>query len=342
VKGRLVQVIGIIWVVVLVSGTLACGRGTSEFGGQLDTGQPGSAEGISPAGGPGGAATDTSPRLTPDMAATASPSPETTSPAVASPTLASAPATVESLPSRTGTLSPEAGNEGNAGEPLPPSATFPAETLPAPTATVAAETGERIHIVAAGENLYQIGLRYGLSWVAIAEYNGLTNPDQISVGQELRIPPSPTPAPEGATPEAAAPPASDPIMAAGSDTSAPVSGGASGEGVVITAAIAVHQVVPGDTLYSISARYNISWAQIAEANGLSSPNQIVAGQALKIPGDKPGPAPSFTHQVHAGESLARIAGQYGVTLSDLAETNGLSAPYIIYRGQVLVIPEKSD
>jgi LysM repeat protein len=40
--------------------------------------------------------------------------------------------------------------------------------------------------------------------------------------------------------------------------------------------------------------------------------------------------------------LARIAGQYGVTLSDLAETNGLSAPYIIYRGQVLVIPEKSD
>jgi LysM repeat protein len=50
-------------------------------------------------------------------------------------------------------------------------------------------TGERIHIVQAGENLYRIGLIYGLTIEELATYNGMTNPDVLDVGQELRIPP---------------------------------------------------------------------------------------------------------------------------------------------------------
>ncbi len=82
-----------------------------------------------------------------------------------------------------------------------PDAAAPTEPPPA-TATPAASptaAGERIHVVQPGENLYRIGLQYGLSWVAIAEYNGITNPDAISAGQELRIPPSPTATAESAT-----------------------------------------------------------------------------------------------------------------------------------------------
>jgi LysM repeat protein len=48
--------------------------------------------------------------------------------------------------------------------------------------------GERTHTVAAGENLYRIALSYGLTWQELAAYNGITNPDALSVGQVLRIP----------------------------------------------------------------------------------------------------------------------------------------------------------
>ena len=78
--------------------------------------------------------------------------------------------------------------------PLPAEATT--EPQPSPTPEVPPnEAGDIIHVVQPGENLYRIGLKYGLSWVAIAEYNGLANADAITVGQELRIPPVPTPTP---------------------------------------------------------------------------------------------------------------------------------------------------
>lgn len=51
-------------------------------------------------------------------------------------------------------------------------------------------TGEQIHIVQAGENLFRIALRYGTTVDALVEYNNLANPDQLEVGQEIRIPPS--------------------------------------------------------------------------------------------------------------------------------------------------------
>jgi LysM repeat protein len=71
--------------------------------------------------------------------------------------------------------------------PTPPATRDSPPATPTPT-----PGGELTHVVQAGENLYRIGLLYGLSWVAIAEYNGITDPNTITVGQELRIPPSPT------------------------------------------------------------------------------------------------------------------------------------------------------
>ena len=52
---------------------------------------------------------------------------------------------------------------------------------------------ERIHIVQSGENLYRIGLVYGVTIEALAAYNALENPDVLDVGQEIRIPPESTP-----------------------------------------------------------------------------------------------------------------------------------------------------
>lgn len=62
------------------------------------------------------------------------------------------------------------------------------DTEPQPGDTVDEETGDILHTVQQGENLFRIALRYGVSWKALAAYNGITNPDAIRVGQIIRIP----------------------------------------------------------------------------------------------------------------------------------------------------------
>lgn len=42
-------------------------------------------------------------------------------------------------------------------------------------------------------------------------------------------------------------------------------------------------VQEGDTLYSISAKFNIDLASLVEANNLSDPNDIQVGQELTLP-----------------------------------------------------------
>jgi LysM repeat protein len=55
-----------------------------------------------------------------------------------------------------------------------------------PTATV---VGTRTHTVRAGENLFRIALRYGLTTEELARANGITNPSLIFPNQVLVIPP---------------------------------------------------------------------------------------------------------------------------------------------------------
>jgi LysM repeat protein len=174
-----------------------------------------------------------------------------------------------------------------------------------------AATEEQIHVIRAGENLYQIGLQYGISWVTLAEYNNLANPNDIEAGQTLRIPPA----------------------GGGEDD-----GDAGDDGDDDVAEEVLYVVQFGDTLNIIGARYGVSWVQIAEANGIVNPNQIFAGQTLKIPVDSPGPQPEFTHVVEPGETLYLISLQYGVAWPAIAEANSLTAPYVIYYGQSLIIP----
>ncbi len=175
-----------------------------------------------------------------------------------------------------------------------------------------------VHMVVAGENLYRIGLQYGISYIALAEFNGISNVDQVTVGQELQIPPA-EPAEEGATADdiAAAPtaeatatvtptPAVAPTAApteTAAETSATPEPGAEPTISATPTAERTHTVQPGENLYRISQEYGVNWALIAEANGLISPNQLTVGQVLKIPTNAPGPASA----VHPPGAQRRIA-----------------------------------
>lgn len=199
-------------------------------------------------------------------------------PAAPTPTAANGPAPTETAPAATEEQATPEDGEGEEDEsprpgdeeptPEDDEATPEEEATPEPTAeateestaeptaeataepTQEAEAGEeRVHVVQAGENLYRIGLQYGISWTVLAEYNNIANPNRVEVGQQIRIPPT-----EGAAPDA---------------TPAPS---------------VTHVVQAGETLFIISQQYGVSWPDIAEANNLAPPYTIQAGQELTIPG----------------------------------------------------------
>ena len=65
------------------------------------------------------------------------------------------------------------------------------QVLKIPTAgtPLTAPAGETTYVVQPGDNLFRIGLRFGMSHTYLAQYNGIANPALIYVGQVLRIPP---------------------------------------------------------------------------------------------------------------------------------------------------------
>jgi hypothetical protein len=60
-------------------------------------------------------------------------------------------------------------------------------SLPLMTAQAATQCAAR-HTVLRGENLFRIGLRYGIQWPAIASANGIADPRTLRAGQVLCIP----------------------------------------------------------------------------------------------------------------------------------------------------------
>ncbi|MDX2144646.1 MAG: LysM peptidoglycan-binding domain-containing M23 family metallopeptidase [Rhodospirillaceae bacterium] len=91
-------------------------------------------------------------------------------------------------------------------------------------------------------------------------------------------------------------------------------------------------VQAGDTLFSVSRRYNVPTKAIIARNGLQPPYELTVGQQLILD-------PTLTHKVEAGDTLSKIARQYGVEMRLIAEANDIAAPYVIKIGQELWIPD---
>jgi LysM repeat protein len=181
-------------------------------------------------------------------------------------------------------------------------------TLFALAAPALAQEGTVVHVVQAGENLYRIALRYGVTVDAVAAANGLSDTRHIHVGQSLIIP-------------TASSPANLPASTSG-----------------------VHIVQAGENLYRIALRYGLTTNALAAANGIVNASRIYAGQQLTIPGapsDTPPPAPppasGQTYTVQRGDTLSSIALRHGVSMWALAQANGIQNPAVIYVGQTLAI-----
>lgn len=101
-----------------------------------------------------------------------------------------------------------------------------------------------IHTVAPGESLWAIAQKYDVLMEDLLRWNELPNPDALGIGQNIRV-------------------------------KAPV------EEVIETKAISSHKVAPGETLYAISRKYEMTVDELMELNQLNSTNLDV-GDTLKV------------------------------------------------------------
>ena len=113
-----------------------------------------------------------------------------------------------------------------------------------------AQADSIVHIVKPGENLYRIGLLYGVDWRSIMAANGLSS-TAIYPGETLSIP--------GAAPVAPPAPAAPAITTA-------------------------YVVQPSDSLWLIARKFGLTVDALMAANPRANPDWIYPGQILSIPG----------------------------------------------------------
>ena len=98
----------------------------------------------------------------------------------------------------------------------------------------------------------------------------------------------------------------------------------------------------GDTLYSLSRRFNTTVEAIVALNGLEDASSIAVGQVLRIVGmSVPAPGPGPEYIVQPGDTLYSIARKYNTTVEAIQRANGIVNPWYISVGQRLVIPPGS-
>lgn len=93
----------------------------------------------------------------------------------------------------------------------------------------------------------------------------------------------------------------------------------------------VHNVVGGDTLWSVAQRYRILMPDIIAYNNLQEPFRLSVGQRLRLP-------PPQEYRVRSGDTLYTVSRIFGVSLNDLARINNIGPPYAVRHGQVLKLP----
>ncbi|MGH8497177.1 MAG: LysM peptidoglycan-binding domain-containing protein [Gammaproteobacteria bacterium] len=112
-----------------------------------------------------------------------------------------------------------------------------------------------------------------------------------------------------------------------------------------------HQIVRGDTLSTIAARYGASIQDLVDLNGLRSRHSIRAGQVLRLPAAGAAPVlavasavppPDGVYVVRRGDSLSSIARHFDLSENELLAWNALPDRNRLAVGQKLRLAVPPD
>ena len=147
-----------------------------------------------------------------------------------------------------------------------------------------------VYQVQAGDTMTSIARQFGVEVAALASTNAIQDSNAISVGAELIIPDLPTAFVAAAravattSPMPTAPPTPRPTPTpTARPTATAIRAAPSPTPTSASSAAGVYVVQPGDTLYSIAARFGVTPAALQATNQLASADRIFVGQRLAIP-----------------------------------------------------------
>src|SRR5438132_4307436 len=177
-------------------------------------------------------------------------------------------------------------------------------TISVAGAVLVGSGGAGYHVVHPGDSLSGLAARNHTTVKALADANGIRDPNMIRIGQRLVIP-----GPDGTAPAAAK--------------------GAPG----------THIIQRGESLAQIAAAAHTTVAYLAAVNGMVDIHKLYVGAQLKLSGSTARPTGGGgVYVVKSGDSLAKIAAKFHTTVNALAKANGIKNANLVRIGARLNVP----
>ena len=174
------------------------------------------------------------------------------------------------------------------------------------TSSNSSSSNPTTYTVQSGDTLSGIAQKFGVTVQELCDWNNISNPNYIYVGEVLRV--------SGNT---------------GSTSSTSTSTSSNAQ---------TYTVQSGDTLSGIAAKFGVTVQDLCNWNNISDPNKIYVGEVLRVSGNTSSSTTNRqTYTVQSGDTLSGIAAEYGVTVQDLCNWNNISDPNKIYVGEVLQV-----
>ncbi len=198
-----------------------------------------------------------------------------------------------------------------------------------------------LYEVRQGDSLWRIAQTFKVPLPVLLEANGLTEGSVLRVGQKLTVPLARISlSREGL--------ASDVVRGTG-ETKKPLERDSTPQGSIL------YKVRQGDTPWKIAREFKVPLRLLLEANSLTEKSILQIGQKIVIPLSGGNTVAVSTQDVRSGEgqlqafhvvcqgdSLWRVARQYGVDMRSLMKANNLNEESVLQVGMRLVIPGGTD
>lgn len=212
-----------------------------------------------------------------------------------------------------------------------PSTSNPSTSKPSTGSGSTTTTANTYYTVKAGDSVWLIANKYGISMSQLVSWNGIKN-NLIHPGQKLIVKKG-----SGSSSSSSTGSTTKPSTSTNNNT-----GSSSGTN---TTGNTYYTVRSGDSVWFIANKYGISMDQLVQWNGIKDnfiyPGQKVivkkgSGSAATTGNTGSNASTTKSYKVVSGDSLWAISEKYGMTINQLKELNNLKSD-MIYVGQTLKV-----